>query len=229
MLTQMFNTFVKWTTSHPKPAIIILRIWPMREWDIWPPWIHCIFSIAIYAINQPIMWNLNTIWRNSTLTFQFGLSETWLTDLNHDLSSLSGYNYVEVHRGEKAAGGVSLFIRKDISFQERKELNSSFDKMACVFIEIDKIVFETKTNIKVGVIFNPTDTKLDDFFEILQPVINCIDKENKQCYLIGYSFDLLKVDKHPRTAQYLALMYSHSFVPTICRPTRVTSKTATLR
>ena len=104
-----------------------------------------------------------------------------------------------------------------------------FDKMAWVFIEIDKIVFETKTNIIVGVIYKPPDTKPDDFFEILQPVINCINKENKQCYLMGdYNFDLLKVDKHPGTAQYLELMYSHSFVPTICRPTCVTSKTAIL-
>ena len=101
--------------------------------------------------------------------------------------------------------------------------------MACVFIEIDKIVFETKTNIIVGVIYKPPDTKPDDFFEILQPVINCINKEKKQCYLMGdYNFDLLKVDKHPGTAQYLELMYSHSFVPTICRPTCVTSKTAIL-
>ena len=43
-----------------------------------------------------------------------------------------------------------------------------------------------------------------------------------------YNFDLLKAENHSGTSQYLELMYSHSFLPTICRPTRVTSRTATL-
>ena len=74
-----------------------------------------------------------------------GLSETRLADSNHDLYSLSGYNHVENHRNEKSGGGVSLFIRNDIRIQERKELSRCFDKLVCVYIEIDKNVLETKT------------------------------------------------------------------------------------
>ena len=43
-----------------------------------------------------------------------------------------------------------------------------------------------------------------------------------------YNLDLLKHDKHPLTENFLDVMYAHSFIPVINRPTRVTMNTFTL-
>ena len=49
-----------------------------------------------------------------------GLSETWLTDSNHDLYSLSGYNYVENHRSEKAGGGFLCLSGMTSDFKKER-------------------------------------------------------------------------------------------------------------
>ena len=56
-----------------------------------------------------------------------------------------------------------------------------------------------------------------------------ISKEPKSCYLLGdFNFDLLKYQQHSSTSKFLDCMFSHSFLPLISQPTRITSHTATL-
>ena len=43
-----------------------------------------------------------------------------------------------------------------------------------------------------------------------------------------FNIDLLKVDIHRPTHEYLELLYSYSMLPTIYKPTRITESTATI-
>ena len=43
-----------------------------------------------------------------------------------------------------------------------------------------------------------------------------------------FNIDLLKVDSHRPTHDYLELIYSYSLMPTIYKPTRITETTATI-
>ena len=52
-----------------------------------------------------------------------GISETWLNDSNCDLYNIDGYDFVETHRPVKTGGGVGIFIRNNIPFQIRNDLN----------------------------------------------------------------------------------------------------------
>ena len=48
-------------------------------------------------------------------------------------------------------------------------------------------------------------------------------------YLLGdYNINLLNTDKHAASQDFVDIMFSHSFFPTITKPTRVTDKSATL-
>ena len=44
-----------------------------------------------------------------------GLSETWLRDYRCNLYNIDGYTFIEVHRSEKAGGGVGIFVREYLS------------------------------------------------------------------------------------------------------------------
>ena len=63
-------------------------------------------------------------------------------------------------------------------------------------------------------------------------ILNIFDvskRHKKVCYWSGdFNIDCFKADKHRPTADFLEIMYSHSFIPLITRPTRITSSSATL-
>ena len=48
-----------------------------------------------------------------------GVSETWLTDNNHDLFNLYGYTFIEQHRIRKTGDGVGLFLKDHIEYNLR--------------------------------------------------------------------------------------------------------------
>ena len=72
------------------------------------------------------------------LRFEFafiGVSETWLTDSNHNLFNLSGYTSIEQHRIGNAGGGVGLFLKDHIEYNLIADLLLFWDIMESLFVE----------------------------------------------------------------------------------------------
>ena len=168
----------------------------------------------------------------NSLNFKFsfiGLSETWLDDNKEEFYDLKGYSSVNRYRKDKKGGGVSLHIRKDITFILRNDLDYFDSEMETVFIEIDKCIFDTDSNIVIGVIYRMPNSSVDVFNDRISDVMNVIQKERKLCYLMGdLNIDLLKADDHKATGELLDVLYCNNVFPLITKPTRVTSTTATL-
>ena len=62
------------------------------------------------------------------------------------LYNLSCYALIEKHRQNKRGGGVGIYIKHGISFQDRNDLYSIDGVFESVFIEIDKhVVKKDKT------------------------------------------------------------------------------------
>ena len=60
-------------------------------------------------------------------------------------------------------------------------------------------------------------------------LVGIISKERKQCILMGdFNLDLIKVDTHNQTKDFVHSLYTNAFYPTISKPTRVTEHSATL-
>ena len=132
---------------------------------------------------------------------------------------LTGYKEFIFQPTETDFGDTGFYIRDNIDFIERPDLsfNSAGDYESC-FIEIK---FKGKKNLIVGCIYrHPTsEISLEDFSQtIIEPLLEKIKKEKKQCTLLGdFNINLLKYDSHKETRDF--------FSPFILQPTRLSSKT----
>ena len=83
-------------------------------------------------------------------------------------------------------------------------------------------------NVLIGVIYR-AHTAIDNFVHQVDPILQTISKEKKECYIMGdYNIDLFKDDSDRPTHNYLDLIYSHCLIPSILFPTRITEKSATI-
>ena len=157
------------------------------------------------------------------------ISETWLHDYNKELYCIDGYAMIQRCRSGRIGGGVALCIKDGISYNVRNDLSIFNDIMESLFIEIPSTEFNLERSVIIAVIYRPPNTDLEMFNNEIQDVLNKIHKEKKLCYLSGdFNIDLLKSEKHNLTSAFLSLMYSHSLVPLITRPTRIGKDTASL-
>ena len=167
-----------------------------------------------------------------SLEYEFsfiGLTETWLDENKHELYDLPGYNCINKYRLGRRGGGVSMCVKTGIPYNCRNDLEFFYCEMESIFIEIDSTVFNTKTNIIIGVIYRMPDASVDVFNERLSDTLNVVTKEKKICYLIGdLNIDLLKHEEHRPTSDFIDILYANNMFPLIVKPTRVTDKSATL-
>ena len=166
------------------------------------------------------------------LNFEFsclGISETWLNECKEALYDIPGYVTVSKYRTDRRGGGVSLYIRHEIPFTIRHDVDCFDSEMESIFIEIDRHIFQTPSNIVIGLIYRMPDASVDIFNERITDILNIINREKKIIYLIGdLNIDLFKCESHKPTSAVLDILYSHNVFPLITKLTRVTEKTATL-
>ena len=77
----------------------------------------------------------------SVIDFKFsavGLTETWFSDTNCDLYTIDDYQHIYYNRKDRCGGGVSLFLKNDITYNERTDLDISNDIFESIFVEIKK-------------------------------------------------------------------------------------------
>ena len=164
------------------------------------------------------------------IKFSFiGLTETWYSDNTCSLYDIEGYNQESFYRQQRRGGGVSLLIDKHIPYAIRSDLNIFDSDAETLFIEVDKSVFKTERNMVIGVIYRIPDRDANKFNENLNIVMGHIKDENKISYILGdYNLNLLNVDTHTATSDFMDTCFSNNFIPLINKPTRVTKHSATL-
>ena len=60
-------------------------------------------------------------------------------------------------------------------------------------------------------------------------ITDTVNKEHKHCVIIGdMNIDFLKFEIHLKPTDYLDTLFQNDFLPTIIKPTRITSSSATL-
>ena len=101
--------------------------------------------------------------------------------------------------------------------------------MESIFIEFDKNVFSTKSNIILGLIYRMPDSPIEVFNIRMDSILNTIRREKKICYFLGdLNICFLKSESHRLTSEFIDLIYSYGVFPLISKPTRVTKTSATL-
>ena len=149
------------------------------------------------------------------------ITETWLKDINYDIYNFPGYKHVCKFRPTRQRGGVSIFVQQDINFKIREDLITFDEDFEGIFIEMDGSNFSENKDIIVACIYRPHGN-CQRFNDHMDSTLAKLCLRNKLCYFMGdFNLDLLKHTLHRPTADFLDVMYSHSFIPLINRPTRV--------
>ena len=134
------------------------------------------------------------------------LTETWLDKSKQDLYNMPKYNCINRFRKQRRGGGVNLYIRNDIKYMSRPNLEYFDGEMESLIIEIDKNVFNLASNVVVGVIYRMPNTCMEIFNDRMSDIMNIVQRERKICYFLG----------------------DFNVFPLITKPARVTRESATL-
>ena len=144
---------------------------------------------------------------------------------NSEIVGFPDYNQVSKYRLFRKGGGVSLLVKDWMKFHELTEFSQCDDILESIFIELDMF----GENVVIGCIYRPPNSNMAKFSENIASMLKKINKHNKHVYLMGdFNIDLLKVDEHQPTSEFINMMFSSSFIPLITHPTRVTKNSATL-
>ena len=106
--------------------------------------------------------------------------------------------------------------------------SSKLDSFEHLTIEI---VNKNDRNIILTSMYRPPATDMQQFIQDTSELLKLINtKRNKKKIIVAGDFnvDLLKINDHVKTNDFLNTLISYSLIPTIVRPTRITDNTAAL-
>ena len=153
------------------------------------------------------------------------LSETWLKK-HSPAPILPGYKLERNDRTCKKGGGVSIFIQNNCAYRRLQDLETEdSDCMESCFVEIKT----STTNMIIGSIYRPPNTDPVDFTQKMQRVIEKARKQTKHLAIgLDHNLDLLKYEQHKPTQSFMEMLHEVNMIPTITKPTRITTSSATL-
>ena len=153
------------------------------------------------------------------------LCETWLTP-NSPRPYVPGYEVERTDRRNKKGGGVGILLSARCKYTRRKDLEAN--NSACLescFVEVKN----WNSNLIIGSLYRPPNTDVTNFLDKVHDIIITAQSEKKQIILgLDHNLDLLKEARHSPTHNFLEMIYDNGLIPTITRPTRITTSTATL-
>ena len=191
-------------------------------------------NISVIHLNiRSVHKNLNNFecyLRNFSHQFKvIGLSETWNNEFNVDMCEIKCYNSEHLYRSNRKGGGVSVFIINCLKYTVSSDLSVINNIIKILFIEIKKEQFGAHKDMIIGVVYMPPKIAIDLFIGELLRIFNSLSKENKYVVLMGdYNVNLLNVESHNMTAEFIEMIYSFSMLPVINRPTRVQGNSVSL-
>ena len=165
------------------------------------------------------------------LDFNFSIIGLTETRLKKDASAsmpitIEGYSY-EHTPTESSCGGALLYISNKFNYKPRNDLLLYKSlHLESVFIEI---LFPNKSNLIVGCIYRHPCMSIDEFNDVISPILHKISTENKIIILLGdFNIDLIKCSTNASTSEFFNLISSYNFLPYITLPTRITDRSQTL-
>ena len=155
-----------------------------------------------------------------------GISETWLTDTTDPLIQINDYSIEGSCRKNKKGGGVALYIKQDLNYNNRNDLSVNNSEIESFFIEL---VNTHCSNVLIGVVYKPPSASCDNFSEYINDILENISAEGKKCFIMGdFNINILQYETNDGVHNFIDMLHSQSFYPTINKPTRITENSATV-
>ena len=126
-------------------------------------------------------------------------TETWLTPDKVELCHFDNFQSIHLLRPKDGnmdfkvrGGGVSIFIKNNLQFTHRQDLDIMLPYIECSFIEIK----HNNNNYLIGGIYRVPNTNIDCFIEKLNSVVEPLKSSFKMVLLGDYNINLLKNYRH---------------------------------
>ena len=175
--------------------------------------------------------NLKTLLQETNFSFNIVcLSETWSTDKAfQENSNFRLFNYDSIHserKTNKRGGGVLIFIKSNLTYKVRNDLSSSDCDREILTIEVTNS--ETK-NFIISCCYKPPGGNTQNFNESLNQIFQYANKENKGFFVLGdFNKSCLDYENNVEVKRFYDNVFQNGAIPLITKPTRVTTRTATL-
>ena len=155
------------------------------------------------------------------------ITKSWCSD---DLQTISRYqlpNYVSIHqvrKNGKTGGGITIFIHKELIYNIRHDLSVNDEGAEGLCLEI---INQKLKNIFINTIYRQPSGNKKNFENYFGKFLE--KTKTKTTYLFGdFNLNLLDYDTNCKVKSYCNTAFSHNFIPTINKPTRVTNHNATI-
>ena len=166
------------------------------------------------------------------LNYEFSvisLTETWCLDDPRNESLFKLNNYTSVHQAredERNGGGTCIFIHNSLTFNKRSDLCVNNNDIESLSIEI---INKNSKNIIVNVTYRQPAGNINNFENFLKNILSSKKHNTKPIYLTGdFNLNLLDYKTSTKVKSYLNIIFSHSFIPLINKPTRISKNNATI-
>ena len=156
-----------------------------------------------------------------------GLSEikTSVGSQNKANNELPGYKFHETP-SHSSAGGVGIYVKSNLTANKRDDLCISDKDFETVWIEIEN---SKAKNILCCCAYRHPSSEISRFSDYFQLTLSNLAKENKLIAVMGdFNIDLLKYDNHTPSNDFINMMFSYHFQPSILHPTRITDSSSTI-
>ena len=154
------------------------------------------------------------------------LCETWLNPVKEPLVKIESHKLVNKNRIDRIGGGVSILVNKALRSRVRPDLRIDAEILEHVVVELKT----DKRNILLVSGYRPPNTNVRQFLREYKELLHILCKQKDHELIIGldHNLDLLHSHQHSQTNEFLELNLKKNLLPSISKPTRITTKTATL-
>ena len=155
-----------------------------------------------------------------------GVSEIWHS-IDNPLPSnvdIPGYTFFKT-QSLTQNGGVGLYIKDSLTSNPRTDLDSCTDDFETIWVEI-----ETKKdkNFLICCVYRHPSSAIDNLTSHFQNVLPKISP-NKLVFIMGdFNVNLLDYASHTPTSDFVNNFFSHSLLPCVHHPTRVSEHRASV-
>ena len=153
----------------------------------------------------------------------FTVSETFMNDsIPSSFVNIPGYNFERKDRGS-AEGGVGFFVKNNIVYRRRNDLQTQDIKLLCL-----EIMSQNSKSIITCVLSRPPNSSKHlskSFLETFDKQLSNIIRENKEVIIVGdINFNYLDQSN----GKHKELLSLNGFVQVVNGPTRITPNSDTL-
>jgi hypothetical protein len=88
-----------------------------------------------------------------------------------------GYTHEYITRGDRAGGGISMYVNERWNYKVREDLNHCSDDIEMLWLELDKDSTRSNTNIVAGLIYRRLGSDPVEFNTKLNNILTLISQE----------------------------------------------------